>query len=134
MASHPWVPRMKRAVLVAIGAVWLATAAPTSAHHSFAVYDLETEVELVGVVETLRFRNPHLAMTLITSTGNGTEKRVYTLEGAPANMLVRLGLKPSFIEPGTAIKVIAAPPRGDGDVYLVKAIILEDGTKFQVLD
>jgi hypothetical protein len=125
---------MKGVVAVAICAVWLATVAPASAHHSFAVYDLETDIELVGVVGTLKFRNPHLAMTLITSAGNGTEERVYTLEGAPANMLVRLGLKPSFIEPGTKIKVIAAPPRGDGDVYLVKAIILEDGTKFQALD
>ncbi|HEY5568504.1 MAG TPA: DUF6152 family protein [Gammaproteobacteria bacterium] len=123
---------MKRAVVLCLGVGLLATAA--AAHHSFAVYDLETNVELVGIVGTLKFRNPHIAMTLIGSEENGEEEIVYSLEGAPANMLVRIGLTPAQVQPGERIRVIASPRKDDQNVFLLKAIILKDGTRFQILN
>lgn len=122
---------MKRAVVVCLGAVLLTTAA--AAHHSFAVYDTETNVELVGIVGTLNFRNPHIAMTLIRSEDNG-EEVVYVLEGAPANMLVRIGLRPESVQPGKLIRVIASPRKDNPGALLLKAIILQDGTRFQILN
>ena len=34
------------------------------AHHSFAIFDFETKIEFEGVVESIKFRNPHIEMTI----------------------------------------------------------------------
>ena len=93
---------MKRALMAVFGtaAVVLATAA--SAHHSFAVYDMQHEVTFKGVVDTVQFRNPHMAMTLTHVKPDGTKETIHFVEGAPANMLVRMGLTPEPPSPVTA--------------------------------
>jgi len=48
-------------------------------------------------------------------------------------MLIRLGLKPNMIKPGTKIKVIGSPRKDNPNVYFLKTIILEDGTTFATL-
>ena len=117
---------------------WLLTAlagvaGPVAAHHSFAIYDMQQNVEFHGVVATVKFRNPHMAMTLTTTGADGKEKIINFVEGAPANMLARLGLRPAHIEPGQEITAIGAPRTDDPDAWFLKAIILADGTRFNAL-
>ena len=123
---------MKRifASLVLIAA---AAVAPAFAHHSFAIYDMEQNVEFKGVVETVKFRNPHMAMTMIATNEKGEKKQINFVEGAPANMLVRLGLRPEYIQPGQEITAIGAPRRDDPNAWFLKAIVLPDGTRFNTL-
>ncbi|HEX6997962.1 MAG TPA: DUF6152 family protein [Gammaproteobacteria bacterium] len=104
-----------------------------AAHHSFAVYDMTTTVEFEGVVETLKFRNPHIAMTLLRKNEDGEEEKVEFVEGAPANMLVRMGLDPARIKPGTKIKAVGSPRTDNPNAYFLRTIILEDGTRFESL-
>lgn len=104
-----------------------------SAHHSFAAYDMKHSVTFVGVVDTVKFRNPHIAMTLKVTDGNGEERIIHFVEGAPANMLVRMGLKPSYVKAGTKITAIGAPRKDNPNEYFLKTIILPDGRKFQSL-
>lgn len=105
-----------------------------AAHHSFAIYDMDNEFEFEGIVETLKFRNPHIAMTLRVTEGDGSVRIVDFVEGAPANMLVRRGLKPAMIQPGSALKAIGAPRFDNGEAYFLKELILSDGTRFQILE
>jgi hypothetical protein len=116
--------------LVAAGLVW---AAGVSAHHSFAGYDMAQNIEFVGTVDEVKFRNPHISMTLKHTKKDGEEEIIHFVEGAPANMLVRMGLDPSFIKPGTKITAIGAPRKDAPDEYFLKTIILEDGRRFQSL-
>lgn len=102
------------------------------AHHSFAPYDMETEIEFEGVVETLRLRNPHMSMTL-RETRDGEERIINFIEGAPANMLVRLGVDPASIQPGKRIKAIGSPLKEDPNSFFLKTIILEDGTRYDTM-
>jgi hypothetical protein len=118
-------------VLVGIGIA--GAAAPAAAHHSFAIYDMQQNVEFDGVIETVKFRNPHMAMTLTVTNEKGEKQTIDFVEGAPANMLARLGLTPVLIEPGQAIKAIGAPRRDDPNAWFLKAIILPDGTRFNAL-
>ena len=121
---------MKRALMAVFGtaAVVLATAA--SAHHSFAVYDMQHEVTFKGVVDTVQFRNPHMAMTLTHVKPDGTKETIHFVEGAPANMLVRMGLTPEMIKSGQEITAIGAPRKDDPNAYFLKSIILPDGKRF----
>jgi hypothetical protein len=103
------------------------------AHHSFAIYDMQQNVEFKGVVETVKFRNPHMAMTLTVTDASGAKKTVEFVEGAPANMLARLGLRPEMIQPGAEITAIGAPRHDNPDAWFLKVVVLADGTRFNSL-
>ena len=122
---------MKRTLLNLLGAALAVIGLPVAAHHSFAIYDMSQNIEFKGVVATLKFRNPHMAMTLTHTKSDGTTETINFVEGAPANMLVRMGLDPATIQPGQSITAIGAPRRDDPTAYFLKAVILADGTKFQ---
>ncbi len=111
---------------------FLVIAWPVLAHHSFANYDMGTTVELEGVIDTVKFRNPHMTLTFRTKSAAGVEKTV-NFESGPANMLVRLGLTPAMIQPGTKIKAIVSPKRDGPDDFFLKAVVLQDGTRYQIL-
>jgi hypothetical protein len=124
---------MKRLVSVYLGAAIAVGSVPAAAHHSFAIYDMQQDVEFHGVIETVKLRNPHMAMTLTVTTESGEKKTIDFVEGAPANMLARLGLRPEMIPVGQEITAIGAPRRDNPDAWFLKAIILPDGTRFNAL-
>jgi Family of unknown function (DUF6152) len=117
-------------LLIALGAVAL----PAAAHHSFAIYDMEQNINFDGVVEVVKMRNPHMALTLKVTKDDGQTGMVEFVEGAPANMIVRMGLDPADIAVGKPIKAIGAPRRDDPNAYFLKAIILPDGRRFSVIN
>jgi hypothetical protein len=123
-------PRLPGFLAAAVAAVTL----PAAAHHSFAIYDMAQNVEFEGVVETVKLRNPHMALTLTVTDSSGTQRTVNFVEGAPANMIVRMGLNPADIAVGQPIKTIGAPRRDDANAYFLKAIILPDGRRFSVIN
>ena len=103
------------------------------AHHSFAVYDLTQSIPFTGVVSELKFRNPHIAMKLTVTKENGEEETINFIEGAPANMLVRTGLRPDMIKVGTRITAYGSPKKTDPTVYFLRTVVLENGEEFDVL-
>jgi hypothetical protein len=111
-----------------------AIALPAAAHHSFAIYDMDQNINFDGVVESVKLRNPHMALTLRVTKDDGTTGTIEFVEGAPANMIVRLGLDPADIAVGKPIKAIGAPRRDDPNAYFLKAIILPDGRRFSVIN
>jgi hypothetical protein len=121
-----------RNLIFAAAATLAMAPALVAAHHSFAIYDMQTEFQFEGVVDTLKFRNPHMSMTLL-ETKEGEERIINFVEGAPANMLVRMGFDPAHIQPGKRIMAIGSPRRDDPEAYFLKSIILEDGTRFDTL-
>jgi hypothetical protein len=111
-----------------------AAAAPAAAHHSTAIYAMDQNLHFDGVVETLKLSNPHMALTLRVTKDDGTTGTIHFVEGAPANMVVRMGLNPADIAVGKPIKAIGAPLLADPDAYFLKAIILPDGRRFTFVD
>jgi hypothetical protein len=124
---------MTRPAHALLGIAFAACALPAAAHHSFAIYDMQQNVEFHGVVDTVKFRNPHMAMTLTVTDDNGVKRTINFVEGAPANMLARLGLRPEHIEPGQEITAIGAPRHDNPDAWFLKVVVLADGTRFNSL-
>ena len=120
--------RLIRSASIFAGGVLLALSA--SAHHSFAVYDFAQQIPFEGVVDTLNFKNPHISMTLTQHQEDGSNKTIEFIEGAPANMLVRKGLRPAMIAPGTKITAVGSPLREDPTKFFLRRVILEDGREF----
>ena len=101
------------------------------AHHSFAVYDFDQQIEFVGTVDSINFKNPHISMTLKVTNANGEPQIVDFIEGAPANMLARKGLRPAMVAEGEAITVIGSPLIEDPSKFFIRRIILADGSEFE---
>ena len=124
---------MRRLTTALAGFGIALAAAPAAAHHSFAIYDMRQNVEFHGTVASVKFRNPHMALTLNVKNADGTERTVEFVEGAPANMLARLGLRAELIAPGEEITAIGAPRHDNPDAWFLKVIVLADGTRFNSL-
>ena len=120
--------RLKSCVALAL-AFGVTTAA--LGHHSFAVYDFSQQIEFVGTVETLNFKNPHIAMTLTVTDESGETRTIDFIEGAPANMLARKGLRPDMIAIGTEITAFGSPLIEDPSKFFLRRIRLQDGREFQ---
>jgi Family of unknown function (DUF6152) len=120
--------------LTVVGAISVLLMVPTAwAHHSFAVYDFNQQIEFSGTVDTLDFKNPHIAMTLRVTDEDGTSKIIDFIEGAPANMLARNGLRPNMIAPGTEIKAVGSPLMSDPTKFFLRNVILPDGREFPAI-
>jgi hypothetical protein len=131
---NPPRPRAARFVAARLLAVAASAALPAGAHHSLAPYDVEQSLYFSGVVESLRMENPHIALTLTVTKGDGTRATVNFVEGAPAGRLELMGLKASDIAVGKAIRAVGAPRHDDSSRYYLKAIILPDGRRFTFAD
>lgn len=106
----------------------LTVTALAMAHHSFAIFDFDTKIPFEGTIETVSFRNPHIAMTLRVTTEGGSTEIINFIEGAPANMLVRSGIKPNMMKVGTHIKTLGSPKIETPNEYFLRSIFLDDGT------
>ncbi len=100
------------------------------AHHSFAIYDFETKVPFDGVVESVKFRNPHIELTLKVMNTEGEEEIIHFIEGAPANMMVRGGIKPDMLKPGSRLHTEGSPLIEDPTKFFLRSVRTEDGTEY----
>jgi hypothetical protein len=107
-------------------------AATAVAHHSFAIFDFETKIEFEGVVDSIKFRNPHIEMTIKVTDASGSESIVHFIEGAPANMLVRNGVTPDKVKVGSKVFTIGSPLIEDKNKFFLRAIRTEDGTEYGI--
>jgi hypothetical protein len=123
---------MKSLLVALIIAVSCGYNSIAAAHHSFASYDFDKQIKFEGVVAEVKFRNPHIELTLVRTLENGKKETIVFSEGAPANMLVRMGLRPEMIKAGTRITAIGSPKKSDPSVYFLRKIILENGKEYGV--
>ena len=124
--------RMTRFIRPLLLLLLFSASMAASAHHSFAVYDFETRITFVGVIKEFKFRNPHVAMKLEVTNEDGTTRVVNFIEGAPANMLVRIGMKPDMVKVGNRITAIGSPKKDDPDAFFLRKVVLESGEEFEI--
>ena len=115
-----------RALLAAL--LSLASAAAI-AHHSFAMYDNDHQVKMVGTVAEFQWTNPHVYIELLVPQENG-EPRHWSIECANPGILNRNGWKFNMIRKGDALTVIVAPLRTGEPGALLKEVTLPDGRVF----
>ena len=87
-----------------------------SAHHSRAAFDLDTNVEIEGILVELAWRNPHAYVIVesIDEQGNPVE---WTFEGHSISGLVRNGWAQNSFQVGERVVVDARPNRDPGRLF-----------------
>jgi Family of unknown function (DUF6152) len=103
------------------------------AHHSFAMFDQESQIELEGVVQEYRFTNPHSFIYLTVRQADGSTV-TWSLEGQSPSALVRDGWTGKTLKPGDEIKMKIAPLRSGapGGAWIASQITFRDGTPLEV--
>jgi len=118
---------LRTAVLVAAG-VLLATNTPIWGHHSFAMFDQEHPIDVVGTVTEFRYSSPHIYIFLDVKGQDGVSK-VWLLEGGSPSLLLRDGWNGSSIKPGDELRMTIDPLRSGapGGAWQATRIKFKDG-------
>ncbi|MDH3420161.1 MAG: DUF6152 family protein [Gammaproteobacteria bacterium] len=113
------------AISSTLGITFLA--APGLAHHATApAYDLGEIIELTGEITAVSWRNPHIHLTLRSSSEGGTTA-MWDLETNSVSVVSRYGLSPDLIAPGTQVRVAGSPGRVKEHSLWLTNVLLDDG-------
>jgi hypothetical protein len=97
-------------LLSAAVAACLLTAAVAQAHHSFAMFDRNTEIVKSGTVVRWAFNNPHSWLYLNVKNEDGTET-LWSFEGSAPTGLIQRGITGDTFKPGASVTFMYCPLR-----------------------
>lgn len=98
------------------------------AHHSFSVFDMETERTIEGRVVEFEWTNPHTWTWLDVENEDGSTTR-WGLEGMSPNYLGRRGWTKDTLQPGDRVRITIAPLKSGEPGGTFLRVELEDGTE-----
>jgi hypothetical protein len=81
-----------------------------AAHHSFSVFNMETEISITGTVKEVQWTNPHIWIWVDVADESGAVV-TWGLEGMSPNFLARRGWGRTTLQPGDEITVSLRPLR-----------------------
>ena len=114
-----------RAPGVMLGVLGLCAVIPAFAHHSFALFDHQNRVTVVGTVLKFEWTNPHVFIQLEVPDGAATKH--YTVECASPNVLTRVGWKFTDIRQGDKVTLLINPLRNGQPGGMLEKATLADG-------
>ena len=119
---------IRRLIMLLTAGLLALTAAPTLAHHSFAMFDRDHQIDLEGVVKEFRFVNPHTFIYLVVKQDDGSTE-TWSLEGQSPAALVRGGWTSKTLKVGDELKMRIAPLRSGapGGAWAPNQISFRDG-------
>jgi hypothetical protein len=109
-----------------IGCGMALIAAPAFAHHSHAMFDFESSVEIQGTVKQFEWTNPH-SWLHVTVEENGAPVD-YAIEMGSITGLVRQGWEPNTVAPGDVVTVSIHPLHSGAPGGEIRYIVLSDGS------
>jgi hypothetical protein len=109
----------------------LTSADLASAHHSYAMFDVQKTLSLTGTVKSWQWTNPHswLVMTVPDAAGEEVE---WGLEGSAPTIYRRYGMTRDAVKAGDRITVVVHPLRSGANGGQLQSITTSDGKTFDV--
>lgn len=101
------------------------SSANVSAHHSTAIFDMEKELKLTGVVKEFQFNNPHCFIQLLAQSEQGEVE--WSIEMGSPTHLMRSGWKRNTLKSGDRIEVLIHPVREGGATGQFVSVSYTDG-------
>ena len=116
---------MKKILLIA---VLLSAPFLVSAHHSTAANFTQEIISVEGIIERVRFQNPHSSV-LIKNTDDQGEETFWLIESVGRTTLERQDVSFDLLEVGSMVKATGRKGRREFTMYL-RDIEFEDGAVF----
>lgn len=119
---------MRLRVIGAIFGILCATAGGAVAHHSMAMFDQKSPIDLEGVVHDFRFVSPH-TFILLDVKGSDEGVTTWSLEGDSPSHLARDGWTSKSLKAGDQVKLNIAPLRSGapGGFWTTEKSFFQDG-------
>ena len=112
---------------IAIGLLLVLASAGVGAHHSFAAeYDANQPITLQGQIARVDLVNPHSWLYLDVKDAGGKVVR-WTVEMAPPNNLMRLGVTQTTLQVGETVSVDGYRAKNGGTTVSGRQIRMADG-------
>ena len=106
----------------------LSTSFLVNAHHSTNANFTQEIISVEGIIERVRFQNPH-ASVLLKSIDEQGEETFWLIESGARTTLERQGVTLDLLEIGSRVKATGRKGRREYTMYL-REIEFEDGTVF----
>jgi hypothetical protein len=104
----------------------LFIALPTSAHHSFAIFDQNQLITRTGTVNDFEWINPHVWLHLDIADESGAVAS-WAFEGGSTGGLASLGWSPELFPEGAEITIGFRPMKDGSRGGQVMSVTLPDG-------
>lgn len=114
-------------LLSAALAAAVLTVTAAQAHHSFSMFDRETEIVKSGTVVRWAFNNPHSWLYVNVKEEDGSET-LWSMEGSSPTSLIARGVTGSTFEPGDTVQFMLCPLKDGRPGGAIGWAKLEDGS------
>ena len=105
----------------------------SAAHHNWrALYDVESDIEIEGVVSSIVWRNPHVRVSFTVDAGTANEK-VYTTASNSVAALTRMNVTDEVLTVGTRVRVAGYRSRTRDDDFFMNHLLLPNGREIVFL-
>jgi hypothetical protein len=104
---------------------------PAAAHHSYALFDMETVITYEGVIVKYDWRSPHVHITVDIAPGEDVPADhvgTWDVEGASTAIMTRQGWNRATLNVGDRITYVGRPMRDGGKGTALFYVIRPDGT------
>jgi hypothetical protein len=116
-------------MFLTLAVVTIVTAAPLTAHHSFAAqYDANRPLTIKGVVTKMEWMNPHSRFYVEVKDEAG-KTTVWNVELASPNVLLRQGWTRESLKAGDLVIVQAAQAKDGSNFANAQSVMLPDGRR-----
>src|SRR5262245_54015846 len=96
--------------VILASAALVAMVGTATAHHSFAMFDNDHQIELAGTVQEFKYTSPH-TFILLQVKGQDGSTTIWNLEGATPSALAREGWSSKSLKAGDEVIMTIAPLR-----------------------
>jgi Family of unknown function (DUF6152) len=123
---------MTRRAFLLLTVLAVATIAPVSAHHSFAMFEMAKEVTYKGTVTKWAWQNPHVHIEVLIKAGKDVDPATvgtWDAEAASINIMSKQGWNRATYKAGDQITLVGHPLRDGGKGFSVFYAVRPDGSK-----
>ncbi|HTH00825.1 MAG TPA: DUF6152 family protein [Vicinamibacterales bacterium] len=108
------------------------TSISVAAHHSFAMFDMEKNVEYKGFITEWKWQNPHVHFNVLVKSGAGVEPATvgtWDVEGGSINIMSRQGWTRASYKIGDPIRLVGHPMKDGSKGISLFYAIRPDGSR-----
>ena len=105
---------------------------PSSAHHSYAMFDMQKTVKLEATVVRFKWQNPHAFIEIDAEAGGRSER--WSIEMTSPNNLTQSGWKRTTLRVGDKVTLYVHPLRNGTKGGSYVGVVLPDGSSMGEID
>lgn len=124
---------MNRSIALIASSLLMLMSNHAAAHHNWsALYDVDSDIEIEGVISSIQWRNPHVRISFTVDEGTPNEK-VYTTESNSVASLTRMNVTEDLLAVGTPVRVAGYRSRTRDDDMFMNHLLLPNNREIVFL-